>query len=60
MVCVLCSLDAAANDIIEICADKDFSKGLSFYSTDRAQLDGGVKWKKASINVEILSYHTTE
>ena len=57
MVCVLCSLDAAANDIIEICADKDFSGGLSFYgSGDYAQWDKGVKWKKASITIV---YHQT-
>ena len=46
MICVLCSLDAAADDIIEICADKDFSEDLSFYSTGSAQWDGGVKWEK--------------
>ena len=57
MVCVLCSLDAAANDIIEICADKEFSDGLSFYSTgDYAPWDKGVKWNKVSINS--LSQHT--
>ena len=57
MVCVICSLDAAAYDIIEICADKDFSKGLRFYNKgDYAQWDKGVKWNKASTILKHLYY----
>ena len=58
MVCVICSLDAAAIDIIEICADTNFSEGLNFYSTGdyASQWHKGVKWDKVSINS--LSQHT--
>ena len=53
MVCVLCSLDAAANDIIEICADNHFLNDLNFYGTrEYAQWDGGVKRKEESMSLE--------
>ena len=56
--CVLCSLDAAANDIIEICADKNFTGDLNFYNTRKyAQWDGGVKRKEESMN---LKYYIAE
>ena len=55
MVCVQCSWNAAAHDIVEVCADKDFSSQLNFFSDDRAQWDRRVKLDKV-INVILPKY----